>query len=183
MPLSPPSWRPACLIWRRPLWKFKRWLIVTQLEKFIEVIKSTEAHYINGDVVEKWIFTPSAPAKVRKYVIVAHGIVNDIKSDVTTSSAVADANIFQMWTFCFCSLCPFNEVFWEIISCLKSMVGCFVTCNQSIYLGLMDNVLMSEAKKSISRKREWTADCSVEKKRTFYDECNSCLKKHKHCWF
>lgn len=69
---------------------------MTQLEKFIEVIKNTEAHYINGDVVEKRLSTPSAPAKVRKYVIVAHGIVNDIKSDVTTSSAVADANIFQM---------------------------------------------------------------------------------------
>lgn len=81
---------------------------MTQLEKFIEVIKNTEAHYINGDVVEKRLSTPSAPAKVRKYVIVAHGIINDIKSDVTTSSAVADANIFQMWSFSFCSLCPFN---------------------------------------------------------------------------
>lgn len=70
---------------------------MTQLEKFIEVIKNTEAYYINGDVVEKRLSTLSAAAKVRKYVIVAHGIINEIKSDVTTSSAVADANIFQMW--------------------------------------------------------------------------------------
>lgn len=48
--------------------KIKRWLIVTQLEKFIEVIKNTGAYYITSDVVEKRLSTLQVPAKVRKFV-------------------------------------------------------------------------------------------------------------------
>lgn len=49
------------------------------------------------------------------------------------------------------------------------MVGCFVACNQSIYLGLMDNVIMSERKsQSAERENEPLIVVSGEK-RTFYD--------------
>lgn len=53
MRLSLPSWRFVVFDLEELDLKIKPWLIVKQLEKFIEVIRCIEAYYINSDVAEK----------------------------------------------------------------------------------------------------------------------------------
>lgn len=123
MRLSLPSWRPVCLIWEAPGLKIKSWLIVTQLEEFIEVIGNTEAHYISGDVVEKAGFLHEHTASQGQKICKSHarnnrGWIKDSKSDATTSSAAAELCL-KPDDFSSCFLA--SNIYCQMISCLKLM--------------------------------------------------------------